>query len=263
MGVYPTKWQTAIIEAMRDEGVTRIATLAKQLAVSDETVRRHVKGLVATGLLTRAHGSVAWAEARGEPPFHRRMKERAAAKRVIAELAAERVRDGQTVMIDTGSTTAYAAQVLSRRRRELTVVTNSLEIARHLVGRNGNRVYMAGGELRADLAAAVGPEAVAFLGQFRADLALVSIGAIDAAGGLTDFDLDEARIARTMLAHAGARLVLADAGKFDQRAPVWVCAAGEVEAIITDAPPPGFAALLQEAGTELLWPEGALARAAG
>lgn len=255
--MHPTRLQAAIIEAVRGDGAARIATLARRLEVSDETIRRHVKALVASGLLTRAHGSVAWAAARSEPPFHRRMAERAAAKRAIGELAAERVRDGQTVMIDTGSTTAYTAEALSRRRRELTVVTNSLEIARRLVGRNGNRVYMAGGELRADLAAAVGPEAVAFLGQFRADLAILSIGAIDATGGLMDFDLDEARIARAMLAHASAGLVVADTSKFGQRAPVWVCAGGEIGAVVTEAPPPeDLAAGLVEAGVELAWPTG-------
>ncbi|MEK0085761.1 DeoR/GlpR family DNA-binding transcription regulator [Benzoatithermus flavus] len=255
--MHPTRLQAAIIEAVRNEGAVRIAALARRLAVSDETIRRQVKPLVADGLLTRTHGGIAWAAARSEPPFHRRLAERAAAKRMIGELAAERVQDGQTVMIDTGSTTAYTAEALSRRRRDLTVITNSLEIARRLVGRNGNRVFLAGGELRADLAAAVGPEAVAFLDQFRADLAILSIAAIDPEAGLMDFDLDEARIARTMLTHARARLVVADTSKFGRRAPVWVCAAGEIGTVVTEAPPPAeLAARLSEAGVELLWPAG-------
>jgi hypothetical protein len=114
------------------------------------------------------------------------------------------VPDGATVMIDTGSTTAYVAAALAERR-ELTVITNSIEIARPLVGRGGHRVYIAGGEIRPDLSAVVGPEALAFLGQFRADLAILSIGAIDPEHGFMDYHLDEARVAQAMLARADRR----------------------------------------------------------
>lgn len=250
--IHPTRWQAAIIEAVRDEGFTRIAVLAERLGVSDETVRRHVRALVDAGTLSRAHGGVAWAGGGSEAPFHRRMRVNAGAKRALGAAVAARVRDGQVLLIDTGSTTAYVAQALAARR-DLTVITNSLEIARHLVGRNGNRVYMAGGELRADLAAAVGPEAVAFIRQFRADLAILSIAAVDETGLFMDFDLDEARIARTMVECASDSLVVADHSKFGRRAAVGICAAGEIGTLLTERePPPDYARRFENAGTRMV-----------
>lgn len=252
---HPTRWQAAIIEAVRVQGFARISALAEALGVSDETVRRHVRDLVEAGTLTRAHGGVAWAGAAApltEAPFDRRLRVNAAQKRAIAAAVAERVEDGQVLLIDTGSTTAYVAQALAIRR-DLTVITNSIEIARHLVGRAGNRVYMAGGELRADLAAAVGPEALGFIRQFRADLAILSVAAIDGEGTFMDFDLDEARIARAMIESARRALVVADSAKFGRRAAVGICATAHIDLLVTDrAPAPADADWIAQAGIELV-----------
>jgi DeoR family transcriptional regulator, glycerol-3-phosphate regulon repressor len=252
-----SKWQTAILDRVRSEGGASIAALAASLNVSGETIRRHVRPLVNDGLLVRSHGAVQLADAALEPAFSRRMGVHAAAKRAIARATAALVPDGATVMIDTGSTTAYVAQALVGRRA-LTVITNSIEIARPLVGRSGHRVYIAGGEIRADLSAVVGPEALDFLAQFRADLAILSIGAIDPAHGFTDFHLDEARIARTMRDRADRTLIAADASKFSARAAVPVCSLGEADSLVTDARPRGaLAEALAEFGVEVIVTEAA------
>lgn len=246
--------QRAIMNVIRDEEMRRVSDLARRLGVSDETIRRNVKGLVAEGLLTRRHGEVALAEAAVEAPFRRRMRVNAQAKRALAALAALQVRDGESVMIDTGSTTAYVAQALTHRRR-LTIVTNSIEIARHFVGRNDNRVYMAGGELRGDLAAAVGQEAAAFIRRFQADVAILSIGGVDPDGCFTDFDLDEARIARAMIESSARRIVVADHSKFLRRAGVTICDPAEIGVLVTDAPPPPEVSVwLDACGVATNWP---------
>lgn len=243
--------EQAILDTVRRDGRARIAALARALSVSDETVRRHVRALVADGLVRREHGAVVWVGG-SEPPFERRLSVNAAAKRAIARAVAERVEDGATVMLDTGSTTAYVAEALAARR-ELTVITNGIEIARSLVGRNGHRVYLAGGALDARLAAALGPEALAFLDQFHADLAILSIAAIDAEQGLMDFELDEARMARAMMRRARRVLVAADHSKFGRRAAVRVADLGAVDLLVTEAPPPEpFEAQLAAAGVELV-----------
>ena len=232
--MYPSRWHAAILATVQEEGRCTISRLAERLSVSDETIRRHIRPLVAEGALTREHGAVAAPDLHAEPPFSRRMKDAATAKRAIARAATALVRDGQTLMIDTGSTTAYVAAELCGLR-DLTVITNSIEIARHFVGRRGHRVFLAGGELRADIAASVGPEALAFIQQFRADVAIISIGAIHPEHGLMDFDLGEAHIAQTMLARAETRVVVADARKFGGRAAIRVCGFEQIQHLVTEA----------------------------
>ena len=249
--VVRSRWQAAILDTLRREKRARIVGLAEQLGVSDETVRRHLRDLVAQGLVRREHGFAVWTGPSEEPPFDQRMRLHAEAKRAIARLALELVEDGRTVMIDTGSTTAYVAEALAARR-ELTVITNGIEIARSLVGRNGHRVYLAGGELKAELAAAVGLEALSFIGQFRADVAILSIGAVDIDHGLMNFALDEARIARAMMERAAKTVLAADRSKFGRRAVVRVGGLEEIDVLLTDrAPPEAFAKALATAGVEV------------
>ncbi len=142
-----SKRQSDILRILETEGSVSIAALAERLGVSLETVRRDVKPLSEAGTVVRIHGAVGLAGQIGEAPFQKRMRENAAARQAIARAVAEMIRDGDSVMLDTGTTTSYVARELTRRRR-LTVVTNSSDIARTLATVNGNRVYMAGGELR-------------------------------------------------------------------------------------------------------------------
>lgn len=247
-----SRWRTSILDRLHSAGSATISALAAELNVSGETIRRHVRPLVDDGLLIRSHGGVELAEGAREPPFARRMVDRAQAKRKIAAAAAGFVPDGATLMIDAGSTTAYVAEVLALRR-ELTVVTNSVEIARRMVGRNGHRVHIAGGEIRPDLAAVVGPEALAFIGRFRADLTILSVGAIDEEGGYLDFHPDETRVARAMLDASRSAMAVADAGKFAAHAGAPICGFEAVARLVTDAPPPPeIAALLAAAGADLV-----------
>ncbi|MFO1069098.1 MAG: DeoR/GlpR family DNA-binding transcription regulator [Geminicoccaceae bacterium] len=250
--MYLTRWQTAILDEVRRAGRISVVTLAARLAVSDETIRRHVKALAENGLVHRQHGSVALPDALREPPFRRRMEVEAAAKRLIARRTADLVQDGETVMLDTGSTTAYVAEALAIRSK-LTVITNSLEIARFLVGRGDNRVLMAGGELRAHDAAALGAPALEFVRQFRADRAILSVGAFDLRGGLMDHDVDETMFARALIGQAEQVTVVADSTKFGQAALVTICPLKAVHQIVTDRQPPAlFESLLAEADVEII-----------
>ena len=260
---YPTRWQSAILDTLKVDGRATITALARRLKISDETVRRHVKALVAEGTLQRVHGAVILTSAALEPPFSRRMLERVEAKRAIAAAVAEQVSDGMTLLIDTGSTTAYVAHALLGKR-DLTVVTNSLDIARTLVGRCNHTVYMAGGPVRADIGASVGPEARQLIEQFRADIAILSIGAINAGSGFMDFDVDEARIAQAMIERAERVLVAADAHKYTAKAPVRVCSFDGAGLLITDkAPPADIAKCLRSAGTAITVAMPAVSRNSG
>lgn len=246
-----SKRHAEILRIVQDEGTISIASLADRLGVSLETVRRDVKPLTGDGTVLKMHGAIGLPAMVVEAPFERRMRENSEAKRVIARLVAATIRDGESIMLDTRTTTSFLARELLGHRR-LTVVTNSSDIARTLATVNGNRVYMAGGELRSDSGAAFGISAIEFVSRFSVNHAIISIGAVDAAGGVMDYNLEEAEFARMVLSRGTRSLVVTDHTKFGRQGLVQVCGFGGFGELATDrAPPPDIAAALAAAGTRL------------
>ena len=245
-----SKRHEEIVRLLETSGSQTISALAEALDVSLETIRRDVKPLEESGLLVRTHGAVGLAGQLGEAPFQRRMRENAEAKRAITRAVAATIRDGEAVMLDTGTTTSFLARELVRHRR-LTIITNSSDIARTLATQNGNRVYMAGGELRPDNGAAFGKSALDFVAQFTVEHAVISAGAVDVSG-IMDFDLDEAEFARMVLSRGNHRIVVTDASKFGRRGLISVCPFGDVTHLFTNAAPPDdIGSALTAAGTGL------------
>lgn len=235
--MHKTDRHNLIMTTLRQAGSSSISELTQKLSVSDETVRRDVKVLESRGLLERVHGAVILADHGGEIEFEKRVAKNAAAKRAISEAVAREVEDGDAIMIDSGTTTAYVARALLPRRN-LFVVTNGTEIARTLARGSGNRVHLPGGEIRTDDYAVFGETSQAFIRNFRAKIAILSIGAIHHDGGYMDFHLQEAEMARAMIRQSSKVIVVADRTKFHTQAPVSVCGFADVGTLITDHPPP-------------------------
>ncbi|MDX1400802.1 MAG: DeoR/GlpR family DNA-binding transcription regulator [Kiloniellales bacterium] len=248
----PSKRHREILDLVRDKGTCQVADLAAHFGVSFETIRRDVKPLTSEGLLSKAHGAVFLPDRLGEAPFERRMRDQADEKKSIARALARRIRDGDSLILDTGTTTSYLARALLDHR-SLTVVTNSSDVARTLATVNGNKVYMAGGKLRGDNGAAFGPAAIEFIGRFRALYAVVSIGAIDADAGFMDYGLAESELARKALQCGETKVVVSDHTKFGRRSLVTVAPFDEIDLLVTDREPPDdISDCLNRAGTELL-----------
>lgn len=240
-----SKRRGEIGRVLQDEGTISISDLAQRLGVSLETIRRDVKPLTDEGVIVRTHGAVGLPQHLGEAPFERRMQENASAKRAIARHVAGTIRSGDSIMLDTGTTTSFLARELLHCRN-LTVVTNSSDIARTLATVNGNKVFMAGGELRSDNGAAFGAFAIDFVSRFNVAHAIISIGAIDAAHGLMDYNLEEAEFARMVLSRGGRSVVVTDASKFGRHGLVQVCDFTGFDELVTEATPP--ADILQALG---------------
>ena len=246
-----SKRHADILRIVREDGTTAITSLAKRLAVSAESIRRDVKPLTETGALVRVHGAVALPHHLFEAPFDRRMRENADAKRTLARFMAAKIEDGDTLMLDTGTTTSILARELLSKT-SLTVITNSSDIARTLSTVNGNTVFMAGGELRGDNGAAFGPTAIDFIGKFRVRHAIISIGAIDAQTGPMDYDLGEAQFAKAVLAPGERATIITDHSKLGRSGLVKVCDFGDFDCLITDkCPEDGILKKLHQAGTEI------------
>ena len=250
--MHSTHREMEILDELKISGSCRIQDLARRLDVSEETIRRNVKKLAGRGLVRKVHGGVYLPDAVQEAPFAQRMDENPEAKRLIAAQMARMIKNGDSLFLDIGSTTAYVARAL-RGHHDLFVVTNSVAAAQMLATRNNNRVFMAGGELRAHDAGAFGREAINFVRQFSVQFAILSAAAIDAETGFMLFDLQEAEFSREIIQHAERSVIAADATKFGRRAPVRIEDPGVFDSLVTDAPPPGdVTAFLTEAGVNVI-----------
>ncbi len=233
-------------------GSCSITELAERLGVSDETVRRHIRPLVDRGQLEKVHGGIVLPDRLREAPMQRRMRENRAAKQAIAKAVSKIIDDGDTLMLDTGSTTAYVAIALSEKQG-LHVVTNSTEIGRILARQSTNKVYLVGGEIGGDQLATFGPQAIDFVRRFNVRHAILSIGGINAKNELLNFGLDEAEFSRAVIQQAASVNIVADYTKFSRHALVKVCDIADIDTFITDQlPPEYFRGLLQENDAKLM-----------
>ncbi len=231
-----SKRHDAILDLVRLRGTVTVVDAAKVLNVSEETIRRDARPLEDRGDIIKLHGALTLPHQVGEAPLERRMRENAEAKRAVARKAVELVTDGDSLIIDAGTTTSIFAQEL-RIKRRLTVVTNSSDIARTLAIVNGNTVYMAGGELMGDSGAAFGPSAIEFIASFKVKHTFISIAAVDLKIGPMDAALAEAQFANKALTCADNRVLLTDATKFGRTALVRVCAFEDLTRLVTNAQP--------------------------
>ncbi len=247
----PSDRRAAILDFARHTGELRVDEIAERFGVSRETIRRDLADLDARHLLKRVHGGAAKPGAAREAAFDQRESENAEAKRRIARAAAALFDDGDTLMLDAGSTTeAFAEQLASRR--SVTVITNSTGVARRLGGQAA-RLYLVGGEYRGGSGRTVGSVAIDQIARFRADHAVLTVGGVDAAGGFMDVDVEEAMVARAMIAQVRTVTVVADHSKFGRIAMFKVCDLQAVARLVTDREPPSpLADALRVGGVEVV-----------
>lgn len=213
-----------------------IGRLAQDLEVSEETIRRELRVLEARGAVVWTHGAVQLAAASSEGPLDRRMQENVAEKTRIAAAAAEFVRDGDIVFIDAGTTACFVARVLAGARRDLKVITNSLVVAETLGGRNGNALFLAGGEMDYDYRAFSDQVAQAYVAQFTPHLAILTVGGVHPDHGLTDRHAREAAMSRIVYERADRVLLAADHTKFGRLGLIRTASPEEVDILVTDEP---------------------------
>ncbi len=250
--LHPTRRQSDILRMVKLHGTCQIIELARDLGVSDETIRRDVRLLADEGMVVKVHGAIVAPARLREDPFQLRMQENRDEKIRIAARAASLIEHGESIMLDTGSTTAYVAQTFAEHRN-LLAVTNSVEVARSFASQNGNRVYMAGGEIRADDGAVFGETANEFASRFLVDKGFLSISAITEENGLMDSELWEADFSRVIIRQAKQVIVVADHTKFNRRSLVKVCDFDDIDILITSAqPPPAIQDKLDAAGVNVI-----------
>lgn len=230
--------QSEIYNLLQVQRTCTISDLAQRFDVSDETIRRDIRQLEEEGFAFRVRGGVTLKETAAEAPYLVRRNQNAEKKQAIAFRAAALVEDGMTILIDSGSTSYWLSRALTRQR-DLTVITNALEVAREMAGRNGCRVFFAGGEIDNDYQSCFGPETEAFMRRFTPDIAFFSIGAVDSRRGLLDFHYPEATLKAALWPQASRVAALVDSTKFERQGIIKAFDFRQLDIFVTDqAPPP-------------------------
>ncbi len=230
--------QSKILEIIRKKERVAVEELAHLLDISKETIRRDLTDLANLDKIKKIHGGATLPRVFGEGSFQHRMGENATNKAAIGHAAAKLFQTGETLFIDTGSTTHYFAQELAEISG-LTIVTNSTWIARTVAStNNNNQVFLLGGEFSSDNSQTVGAMVTSQIRSFRAHHAVLTIGALDWRTGAMDYDIEEAQIARAMIEQSQSVTVLMDSSKFNKLASFEVCSLEKIDRIICDSIPP-------------------------
>ncbi len=229
----------------------RIADLAERFRVSTETVRRDFEALSEQGLLARAHGGASAPTHRQYPGFAERSLDRRAERAAIGGRAAGLVAPGDTIMIDSGSTTLELARFLAYAGTACTVLTNSRPSAT-AVGQGGAvEAILCPGDYLPQEAAVIGADTIEYIERFNVVRCFIGASAVSAAG-VTESVRGFAAIKRAMLSRSGCAHLLADRSKFDRTGLAHVSALSALATLVTDSTPEGeLAAALAAARVEV------------
>ncbi|EGI76927.1 DeoR/GlpR family DNA-binding transcription regulator [Hylemonella gracilis] len=247
-----TPRQLRLIEFVRARGSATVEQLAEELGVTLQTVRRDIQRLADTGALARFHGGARVPSSTTENIAHQQRQQlHAQGKARIARAIARQVPNDCSLILNIGTTTEAIAQALLQHTG-LRVITNNLNVANILCGNPSCEIIVAGGMVRPRDRGIVGEAAVDFIRQFKVDIALIGISAIESDGSLRDYDYREVKVAQTIIAQSREVWLAADTSKFNRPAMVQVATLSQIDRLFTDAEPPApFPSLLNDADIRL------------
>ncbi|MEV4115027.1 DeoR/GlpR family DNA-binding transcription regulator [Nonomuraea sp. NPDC049695] len=251
--MYAEERQQEILRRARAAGRVDVVTLAAELDVTTETIRRDLTSLERAGVLRRVHGGAIPVERLGfEPALAARDEVLTAEKERIAKAALSELPEDGSVIIDAGTTTGRLVKVLPADR-ELTVVVNSPPLATALAARANLHVIMLGGRVRGKTLATVDDWALRPLAGLNVDVAFMATNGCSLARGLTTPDPAEAAIKRAMVKAAQRSVLLADHTKFTNTYLARFAELGEIDVVISDTGlDVALAADLAAAGPEVI-----------
>ena len=227
-----------LLNYVSEHGVAQIGELCQTLSVSEATVRRDLNRLEGDGIIRRVHGGAAMRQMdEGEPPALQRATEQYVAKHLIGRAAADLVSDGETIVLTSGTTTEAMTAHLGAKK-DLTVITNAINVAYQLARFPHIAVIVLGGSLRHSEMSLLGHLTEEALGELRADKVFHGTYGLDPDEGLTGTYLLEVRTDRRLMQVGREVIILADHTKFTQRGPVRLAQIGVVSTVITDSRTP-------------------------
>jgi DeoR family transcriptional regulator of aga operon len=235
--VPPELRRERMLAEIKEREFARVGELSIRFGVSEVTVRGDLDSLAARGQVHRVRGGAIPRQIpRLEQPFEHSVSSFAAEKVAIAQAAAALLEDGETVLVDVGSTAAAAARAIAARTElsDVVVFTNGLKTALELEPASPRvTVVVLGGTLRPLQHSLVDPLATLILEQISVKTVLLGCNGVDPAGGVTNINLPEAEVKKQMLAVAKRRIVLADGSKLGRVEVARLCGIGDIDMLIT------------------------------
>jgi DeoR family transcriptional regulator, aga operon transcriptional repressor len=235
--VPPALRRERMLAEIREREFVRVGELSNLFGVSEMTVRADLDSLARRGQVHRVRGgAIPRAIARQEQPFEDSITTFAAEKVAIGQAAAALLEDGETVLLDVGSTAAAAARAIAARTElaDVVVFTNGLKTALELEPASPRvTVVVLGGTLRPLQHSLVDPLATLILEQISVKTVLFGCNGVDTLGGITNINLPEAEVKKRMLAAATRRIVLADGSKLGRVEVARLCGIDDVDMVVT------------------------------
>jgi DeoR family transcriptional regulator of aga operon len=241
-----------ILDALQRDGRVLVKDLARRFRISQITIRKDLEFLDGQGVIQRTHGGALPVRdgALLDPTLREKEKLHRKQKMQIAVAAARLVEEGQSVLLDSGTTTMAIARAL-KGMAQLTVITNAINIAAELAGTN-IEVILTGGMLRKNSFSLVGPLAERTLRQLSADVLFLGVDGFDTKAGLFTPNLLEAEVNRTMVEISRRTIAVCDSSKFGRRSLCSIMPVTMVHELITDKQiPKADLRALEEAGVEV------------
>ncbi len=231
---------TAILSNLQQSGSVAVEELSERLDVSLVTIRRDLDVLEQQGLLRRTHGGAVSIEPlfydpfKNDRSFQAQVERFAQEKRRIGRAAANLIERGETIALTPGTTTTEVIRGLPLNQ-EITVVTNTVNVAMELSKRKDLKIFVTGGHLHGDWFSLVGPTAVHSLSQLLITTVFLGADGMDAKWGLSCFSPDEAHLNSEMVTHARRRIAVVDHSKFGVVAGWRICQTSDLDILVTDS----------------------------
>ena len=227
---------TAIIDLLKQQGKAKVEELAERLNVSEVTIRKDLTRLEEQGLLERIHGSAIISQrSRFNIAFLERLRLKAPAKTLIARAAVSYIQEGDSIILDAGTTTLSLAHVIMEKRfHSLLVITTSMPAALEL-SKGNHDILLIGGQVRNHSLALIGPMTVRNLQSFHVDRAFIGTSGISLIHGYSTPNALDAQVKEAMIRAAAETYVVADSSKFGHDCLVSFAGVAGIHLLITDS----------------------------
>jgi DeoR family transcriptional regulator of aga operon len=224
-----------ILELLAERGKVGVSELSRLFNTSGVTIRNDLNDLHRQGLLLRAHGGAVKIEPVSiDPSLQVKAEQHADEKRRIGAAAADLIKDGESIILDSGTTTQQIAKQI-KGKKDLKIITNGLNIVLELLGSKDIQLILLGGMVRQNSYSAVGHFAEEMLGQLSADKLFLAVDAFDLDFGLSTPNLEESKVNQVMVRIAREVILVADSSKFGKRSLSRIVPISKIDKIITDS----------------------------